>query len=117
MMQLFIAFTSKIPVLALLIISAAFTVFGDIFAKYWSFQTRPLFFLLSVFFYSASTIPFIPTLLREGLVITSMIWFLISILGFIVVGIVMFKETLSIYQAVGAILSAIALLLLLIPAK
>ncbi len=116
-MQLFIAFTSKIPVLALLVISATFTITGDVFAKYWSLNTRPLFFLLGVLFYSAGTIPFIPTLLREGLVVTAMIWSLISILGFIAVGIIIFKETLTTYQTIGAFLGIIALVLLVFPGK
>jgi len=55
---------------------------------------------------------FIPTLLREGLVVTSVIWSILSIIGFLAVGILIFKETLTILQIVGVIFGILALIIL-----
>lgn len=61
--------------------------------------------LRRVFFY-------IPTLLSKGLVLTSIIWSLLSIIGFLLIGLVVFKEILTSMQIIGVSLGIIALIIL-----
>lgn len=102
----------KIPVIVLLLLSAASVVLGDYFAKRWSLTPTRLLFILSVLGYLGSAIFYIPTLLREGLVITSIIWSLLSIIGFLVVGMLIFNEVLTGWQLIEGIIGIIALLIL-----
>jgi len=61
---------------------------------------------MSAFFY-------IPSLLKEGLIVTSIFWDLLSVIGFLIIGLVIFKESLNPWQAVGAALGVIAIVVLL----
>ena len=95
-MQFYIELMGKIPVLALLLISGTGVIVGDVFAKYWSLNQRwPLLVAAFIGYFTASFF-YIPTLLREGLVITSVIWSLIGFIGFLFVGLVLFKESINI---------------------
>ena len=108
MMALF----GKIPVVALLVLSAASVIWGDFAAKSWSLNHKPLWYWLGMLGYIGSGVFFIPTLLRQGLVVGSIIWDLLGLLGFLFVGIVIFKEQLTLMQGIGAALGGIALVLL-----
>lgn len=103
---------NKIPVYTLLLLSAASVITGDFFAKYWSLHRKPIFFAVALFGYFLSGLFYIPTLLREGLVLTSMIWSLLSILGFLFIGFIIFREHLSTLEIAGVILGTAALLIL-----
>ena len=111
-MDQFFNIFSKIPVWALLCFAAIAVVTGDVFAKYWSTNTKSVFYFAALIAYAFSGFFFIPTLLREGLVITSVIWSILSIIGFLAVGILIFKETLTILQIVGVIFGILALVIL-----
>ena len=111
-MDWFLNIFSKFPVWALLCFAAISVVAGDVLAKYWSTNVKPIFYFAALIAYAFSGFFYIPTLLREGLVITSVIWSILSIIGFLVVGIVLFKETLTSLQVVGVILGVIALVIL-----
>ena len=111
-MNFIIALLSKFPVPLLLIMSAASVVAGDFFAKYWSLHTRSIFFVLAVIGYLGSSFFYIPTLLKEGLVVTSVIWSVLSIVGFLLVGLIVFKETLNPLQSVGVGLGVLSLIIL-----
>lgn len=102
----------KIPVFILLLLSGLSVVTGDYFAKYWSINQKTIFYILAILGYLGSSIFYIPTLLREGLVVTSVIWSLISIIGFLFVGLVIFKEVLTIWQIIGVSVGIIALVIL-----
>ena len=103
---------NKIPVIVLLLLSGSAVVLGDVFAKYWSINQRSFLFFLAVASYMTSSILYLPTLLREGLIITSIIWSLFAIIGFLFVGLVVFKETLNSTQIVGVVLGVISLIIL-----
>ena len=103
---------SKIPVWALLCFAAISVVAGDIFAKYWSANAKSVFYFAALIAYAFSGFFYIPTLLREGLVVTSVIWSILSIVGFLFVGIILFKETLTPLQIAGVVLGVIALIIL-----
>ncbi|MBI5421873.1 hypothetical protein HZA44_01960, partial [Candidatus Peregrinibacteria bacterium] len=60
---------------------------------------------------------YVPTLLREGLVITSIIWSLISLIGFMFAGLVIFKESLNLHQGIGVVFGLVSLVILAITMK
>lgn len=95
----------------LIIISAISTVLGDYFGKLWSTNLKPEFFWLNVIFYTLSSLFFLPALLKASLTMTSIVWSLISILGFLVIGLIIFKETLTFTQIIAVIFGVISLVL------
>ncbi len=111
-MSSLVASLAKVPTLALLFLSASSVVTGDLFAKYWSMTQRPLHLALAVAGYFFSGFFYIPSLLKEGLVVTSVIWSVLSIVGFLLIGIVLFKEHLTLLQTAGAVLGIVSLVLL-----
>lgn len=117
-MQTFLSLASKIPVLVLLGIGVAFVVAGDVFAKLWSFHPdKSLLFWITVVAYGLSSFFYIPTLLREGLVITSILWSLLGFVGFLVVGLIFFKEHLTLIQTIGVGLGIVSLVILSVTIK
>src|SRR3989344_4468711 len=100
---------SKVPVAMLLILSALSVIIGDFFAKYWSTKEKTLFLVIALLGYLFSGVFYIPVLKREGLVISSMIWVLLSTIGFIVIGTVLFKEPLTPMQIGGIAAGTVAL--------
>lgn len=111
-MNIIVTTLQKLPLLLLLVLSAASVVTGDYFAKYWSIHTRNIFFVLALICYIGSSVFYIPTLLKEGLIVTSLIWSVLSIIGFLAVGFFVFKETLSTRETIGVILGVASLLIL-----
>ncbi|OGZ71313.1 MAG: hypothetical protein A2904_00920 [Candidatus Staskawiczbacteria bacterium RIFCSPLOWO2_01_FULL_33_9] len=111
-MNFLVNFLQKFPPLLLVVLAAFSVIVGDIFAKYWSQNPKNPFYIIAVVFYIGSAIFYIPSLLSKGLVITSILWTLISTIGLILVGVVMFKETLSFIQVVGLIFGIISLIIL-----
>ena len=103
---------TKLPVWLLLIISASGVVSGDYFAKYWSINHKPIFVILAFVGYAISSLFYFPTLLSKGLVVTSVAWSVLSIIGFMVVGILIFNETLTPTQWLGAGFGIVSLVIL-----
>jgi len=100
------------PVALMLVLSATSVVLGDLFAKVWSINQRGLFFGIAIVGYFLSGLFYIPTLLKKGLVITSVMWSLLSIVGFLLIGLLLFKESLTPLQIVGVLLGIVALIFL-----
>ena len=111
-MPTFIALIQKIPVPALVALSASSVIIGDLLAKYWSIGFRTPLLIGAILAYMLSGVFYVPTLLTKGLVVTSLAWSLLSIIGFMFIGLVLFKESLTMLQAVGAVLGVISLVLL-----
>jgi multidrug transporter EmrE-like cation transporter len=105
-------FLSKMPVGLLLALSATSVIIADFFAKYWSIHQKTAFLVIALLGYLFSGLFYTPTLLKEGLIVTSMLWSVASITGFILVGWLIFKESLSPTQLIGVILGAISLIIL-----
>jgi|SRR3989344_3119807 len=112
MIKFWINISHKLPVIVLIIISASSVVMGDYFAKSWSMSQRTWLFIFAILAYMGSSIFYIPTLLREGLIITSLLWTVISTLGFILIGLVLFKEHLTFGQWIGVAFGITALVIL-----
>ena len=104
---------SKIHPLVSIIIAASTVIVGDYFAKIWSLHTSETkYFILSVFFYGLSGVFFTPTLTKQGLVYASVIWTILSVTGFLFVGILLFKETLTFTQIIGILIGIISIVIL-----
>lgn len=104
----------KIPLALALLLSAVGTVGGDYLAKSWSLNLKTNYFILALVFYFAAGLFYAPTLLKEKLVITSVIWSVLSIIGFLFVGLVIFRETLTSIQILGVVLGVLSLIILAI---
>jgi multidrug transporter EmrE-like cation transporter len=113
-MELFTKILPSLPVWVLLVLSSIGVIVGDYFAKLWSINTKTLFLVITFLGYLSSSFFYIPALLKEGLVVTSIIWSLLSMVGFLVIGLLIFKETLNTWQVVGVCLGLISLVVLTI---
>jgi multidrug transporter EmrE-like cation transporter len=96
----------------LLLLSGAFVIMGDFFAKLWSVERGSWLFILSMVGYTLSSLLYIPVLLKGDLVITALIWSLLNIVGFSIIGLYVFKERLDTLQWIGVILGMVAMVLL-----
>lgn len=103
---------AKVPVLLLLVLSATSVVVGDYFGKKWSIEQRSMWYAIAFLGYAGSSLFYLPTLLREGLVTTSIVWSLLSIIGFLFIGLVVFHEKLNGLQTIGVGFGVIALIIL-----
>ncbi|HVN26518.1 MAG TPA: hypothetical protein VMT99_02590 [Candidatus Paceibacterota bacterium] len=111
-MDLFTDILPALPMWALIALSACGVILGDYSAKTWSVGREPLWLILAFAGYVASAFFYIPSLLKNGLVVTSLLWDLLSIAGFLFIGLIIFKESLSVTQTVGVVLGVIALVIL-----
>lgn len=113
-MNLYISLLGKISVIGLIILASLSVTIGDFAAKSWSVNQKGSYLLLAFIGYFFSGFFYIPSLLREGLIVTSVLWGLINTIGFIVIGLVIFKESLSPIQVVAVILGIISIFILTI---
>jgi len=111
-MKAIISIFNKVHPQILLLFAAIFVIFGDYTGKLWSRNPTLSLFILTILIYALYSITYIPVLLRRGLIVTSFNWTLISDIGVIFIGIILFHEHLSAYQVCGVILSLIAIYLL-----
>ncbi len=87
------------------------TILADVVAKYWSLNPeKTVLFVLGGLIYSVGAFIYIPSLLKESLIVTSVLWTLISTGGFIVMGLFLFGERLSLWQTLGLIFGLISLI-------
>jgi|GEM_PF-850164 len=116
-MDAYLSLMSKVPVGALLMLSAASVISGDYFAKLWSVNRSGTLLALALVAYACSGIFYTPTLIKNGLVVTSLIWSLVSTIGFLVIGFAIFKENLTFAQSVGVAFGVVSLLILAFTAE
>ena len=109
-----IDFLSKLPFWFLVGASGIASTAGDYLAKYWSVHQKPAFFYSAILVYGLAGLFYAPVLLKHGLVITAVLWGLVSTVGFLIIGLVIFHETLTTLQTVGVLLGIISLLILAI---
>ena len=114
MITVYLNVLGKIPVIGLIMLASLSVIIGDYAAKAWSVNHKGLLLLVAFVGYFFSAFFYTPTLLREGLIITSVIWVLLSTIGFILIGLLIFKETLSALQAVAVVLGIISIFILTI---
>lgn len=105
---------NKFPVFVLVLCSAGGVILGDYAAKSWSITHNGSSLLMAWFGYFLSGFFYVPTLLREGLIVTSVLWVLLSTLGYLTIGFLIFKESLSVVQLFAVALGIISIFVLTI---
>ena len=110
--SVYINVLNKLPVMVLITLAALSVILGDYAAKAWSVNQKPIILLISFLGYFLSAFFYIPTLLRESLIVSSVIWVLLSTIGFLVIGILIFKESLSTIQIIAVIFGVLSILVL-----
>lgn len=110
-MKFYIEIMQKLPLFVALFVAAAATIAGDYFGKLWSINPKPTVLILALLGYFLSGFFYIPTLLKSGLVVSSIIWSLLTIIGFLVVGLIVFKEELTLLQIIASSIGLISLIL------
>jgi multidrug transporter EmrE-like cation transporter len=102
----------SLPTIVYFIVSVVFVTLGDYLGKEWSISKSSWLLVLAVGCSTLSGLFYFPLLLKEKLVVTSMLWTFLSIAGFLLVGLVIFKETLTSIQSIGLVMGAISIVLL-----
>lgn len=111
-MEQFIALLSKFPIIILITLAALTTVAGDYFGKLRSVNLSPWAFWAGFILYAVTAFFYFPTLLREGLIVTAILWTVLSTVGFFLVGYYIFGEELSTLQWLGVGFGVVAIFLL-----
>lgn len=112
MIKTYSTLLSSVPVLVLILLASASVIMGDFAAKAWSINQKPYLLILAFLGYFLSGFFYIPTLLREGLIVTSIVWAIISTVGFLIIGLVIFKEQLSLLQIVAVSIGIVSIIML-----
>lgn len=102
----------RVPVGVWLTASAIAVVAGDYAAKRWSLDRGGLLFWSAVVCYGLASQFYLPTLLRHGLITTSIVWVILSTAGFLILGTIVFHEHLRHHQWLGVIFGVVSILLL-----
>jgi len=111
-MDFYLAIANKIPVFVLLVLAAAATIAGDYVGKLWSLNLKPWTFWFAFTLYALTALFYFPTLLREGLIVTSILWTVLATVGFLAVGVLIFHEHLTLLQWFGVGLGVVSVIIL-----
>jgi drug/metabolite transporter (DMT)-like permease len=111
-MDTIVSWSQRLPLTLLFTVSAVFVGVGDYLAKKWSLVPGWSFCAGALACYFFSSLFYLLTLTRKGLVVSCVIWSISSIVAFLFVGLIIFHETLSGMQLIGVILGTISLILL-----
>lgn len=96
-----------------LLISALFFAFGEFLSKKFALAPSWQYVLLITFIYMLGTLAWLPAILqKKQLSIVGAIWSVISLLATVLIGILIFKEHLSLIGIVGIILAFVSFFLL-----
>lgn len=111
-MEILLSLLGKLPVFALLLLAAIATVAGDYFGKLWSVDLRHAYFWIGFVLYALAGLFYFPTLLRDGLITTSIVWTILATAGFLIIGLLIFKEQLTLLQWIGVGFGIVAIILI-----
>lgn len=97
----------------LLAASGVFAIIADTIAKLWSLNSDGprgrLLWLCAIAFYQLASVAYVGTLKADGLVKTSLVWSVFTTFGFLLVGMVGFRASLTATQAVGVAFGSVSL--------
>lgn len=99
-------------IFVLLILGTVFGVVGDVFAKLWGLKNTIEYWYLAVIMYLLSSNIYIYFLKYEKLVIAYLFWALLSTLGCIFAGFLIFNEKLTFLQSVGMVFAVVSMLMM-----
>lgn len=108
-------FLLLIPAVAWLIISALFNASGDYFSKFWANKPSVVLIIAVMLSYVLSSITWLPALLHKNHISTmGTLWFLFATVAVVIIGIFVFKETLTINHWIGLMFALAAFVFLTI---
>jgi multidrug transporter EmrE-like cation transporter len=96
-----------------LIVSAIFFAVGEFLSKKFALSPKFLYVILILIIYSFGVLAWLPAILQKNsLSIVGTMWSVLSLLTTILIGILIFKEKLSIAGIAGMVMAIIAIILL-----
>jgi drug/metabolite transporter (DMT)-like permease len=102
-----------IPAPLWLIFSAIFFPCGEYLSKRWAVNPSAFSTLIVVLSYATSTLLWLPALFHKNeLAVMGTAWLLLATVATVLIGTTVFGEVITARQTAGAVLSAIALILL-----
>ena len=104
--------TSKFIFLGLIALAVAFEIVGDIFLKKWSIGNKNFLLYLGLFIYFVGTVFWAISLKYELLSKAISIFTILNLIIIILVGIVYFKEDLSLINKIGITLGILSIILI-----
>jgi multidrug transporter EmrE-like cation transporter len=96
----------------LVILAALISVVGDLCGKLWAIGKGWYFYPIALVVWTLGSIVYLPVLAKQGLIIATLMWCFFNILGFVFLGVVVFKETLTPLQWGGVFLGITGMVLL-----
>jgi multidrug transporter EmrE-like cation transporter len=103
----------SISVIILLLIGALLYISGDVFSKKYADSPGLLFGLLAWISYSLTTSCWLPALTKfNSLSVLGTIWAVMTTLIAVLVGVFIFKESLTSIQMIGIVMAVISIILL-----
>lgn len=94
------------------ILAALISVVGDLCGKLWATGKGWWFYPAALVIWTLGSVVYLPVLAKQGLVVATLLWCFFNVLGFVFLGVVLFKETLTPMQWAGVILGVIGMALL-----
>jgi multidrug transporter EmrE-like cation transporter len=94
------------------ILAAMISVVGDLFGKMWATGKGTWYYFAALAAWTLGSIVYLPVLAKQGLIVATLLWCIINVLGFVFLGVVLFKETLTPLQWTGVILGVVGMALL-----
>jgi multidrug transporter EmrE-like cation transporter len=96
-----------------LLFSALFFAVGEFLSKKFALQPKIITVIFILIFYSIGTLAWLPAILQKNqLSIVGVMWSVLSLLTTILIGVLIFKENLSLTGIVGIIFAFISIVLL-----
>lgn len=98
-----------IPAIVWLIISALFNAAGDYFSKFWAEKPSIILVAAVILSYVLSSLTWLPALLHKNHIATmGTLWFLLGTAAVVIVGVLVFGETLTMNHWIGIMLALAA---------
>lgn len=107
-----IEIASKLIFFSMIILATALEVGGDIFFKKWAIGGKGLVLLIGLLAYFIGTIFWAISLKYEFLSKAISIFTILNLIVIILVGVIMFKEDLSLVNKIGMVLGVLSVILI-----
>lgn len=110
---IFMTLIFSIPPLVWLIISALFFASGEYLSKSWALNPTLLKVVLTILAYAVSSLMWLPAIYQKNqLAIMGTIWLLLGTVATVAIGILVFREQLTLAQGFGLFFAIIGMILL-----
>jgi len=96
-----------------LIVSSLFFAVGEFLSKKFALNPSLVLVIFIIFTYSISVLLWLPAILQKNqLSVVGVMWSVLSLLITILIGTIIFRETLNLFSALGIIFAIVATILL-----